>query len=360
MRPSRADVVLAAVTAVVVSAAALAGVSPQRPPGPGTFVFAAGFGALLLLRRRWPVGVLLVSCVGLLAYYALGFTPVGLALPVGAALFSAAEAGRLRWAAGTAAGLIVVSTVARAMTGETMAYLLGYELPITVAVAGAAIAFGDGVRSRRRFRQAVLAAAATDREHRIEQERLRVARDVHDVLAHTMSVVSLHADVATESLDDGDPAAARAALGHIRAASSDAGRELRRTVGLLRRRSAGVSAIAHLADVSGAAGLPVRVRTAGTARDLPAEVDQAAYRVVQEAVTNARRHARPDRVDVLLDYTGPGLRVVVSDDGPASGAACGAGQGLTGMRERVILLGGTLDAGPVPPSGFRVEAVLPA
>jgi signal transduction histidine kinase len=175
-----------------------------------------------------------------------------------------------------------------------------------------------------------------------------------------MSVVSLHADVAAESLDDDNPAAARAALGHIRAASSDAGRELRRTVGLLRQSCAGVAAVAQLADVSGAAGLPVRVRTVGAARDLPDQVDQAAYRVVQEAVTNARRHARPDRVDVLLDYTGAALRVVVSDDGPASGAAPGAGQGLTGMRERVTLLGGTLHAGPVEPCGFRVEAVLPA
>lgn len=355
----RSDVALAVGTAVVVSAAAAAGVSSQRTPGPGTFVFAAGFGAVLLARRR-PVGVLLVSGAGLLAYYALGFPPIGLALPVSAALYSAAEAGRLRWAAGIAAALIVVSTVARALTGETTSYLLGYDLPITVAVMGAAIAAGDGVRSRRRFRQAVLAAAATEREHRIEQERLRVARDVHDVLAHTMSVVSLHADVAAESLDDGNPAAVRAALGHIRVASSDAGRELRRTVGLLRHSSAGVAAIAQLAEVSGAAGLPVRIRTEGRARALPDEVDQAAYRVVQEAVTNARRHARPDRVDVLLDYTGPGLRVVVSDDGPASGAASGAGQGLTGMAERVTLLGGTLDAGPVSPSGFRVEAVLPA
>jgi signal transduction histidine kinase len=360
MRPSRTDAALAIGTAVVVSAAALAGVSTQRTPGPGAFVFAAGFGALLLLRRHRPVAVLLASCVVLTGYYALGFPPVGMAVPMAPALYSAAEAGRLRWAAGTAAGLILLSTVARALTGETTAYLLGFELPITVAIMGAAIAAGDGTRSRRRFREAVLAAAATDREHQIEQERLRVARDVHDVLAHTMSVVSLHADVAAESLDDDDPAAARAALGHIRAASSDAGRELRRTVGLLRQSCAGVAAIAQLADVSGAAGLPVRVRTAGAARDLPDKVDQAAYRVVQEAVTNARRHARPDRVDVLLDYTAAALRVVVSDDGPASGAAAGAGQGLTGMRERVTLLGGTLHAGPVEPAGFRVEAVLPA
>jgi signal transduction histidine kinase len=285
---------------------------------------------------------------------------VGTALPLGAAFYSAAEAGRLRWAVAVGAAVASLSTLARALTGESLGYLIGYELPITLAVTGAAIAFGDGVRSRRRFRDAVLAAAAADREHQVEQERLRVAREVHDVLAHTMSVVSLHADVAAESLADGDPVAARTALGHIRSAGSSAGAELRRTVGLLRQPSGGIADLARLAEVSGAAGLPVRIRTAGAPRAVPAEVDQAAYRVVQEAVTNARRHARPDRVDVLVEYAAAGVRIVVCDDGPASGAAAGAGQGLTGMRERVGLLGGTVHAGPVTPSGFRVEAVLPA
>jgi MYXO-CTERM domain-containing protein len=221
-RPRRTDLGLAVATAVVVAAAAMAKVSEQRPPSAGAFAAAALFGAVLLARRRRPVAVLLVSCAGLIGYYILGLPPVGLALPVGAALYSAAEAGRVWWAAGAGTALIVVSTVARGLTGETWVYLLGWDLPINAALMGAAIAFGDGVRSRRRFRDAVLAAAAADREHQVEQERLRVARDVHDVLAHTMSVVSLHADVAAESLAD-DPAAARTALRHIRRASSDAG-----------------------------------------------------------------------------------------------------------------------------------------
>lgn len=359
-RMRRTDAALAAATTVVVSAAALAQVAPDRPPpSPGVFVAAVLFGAVLLVRRRWPVGVLLVSCAGLLGYYTAGFTPIGMALPLGAALYTAAATGHLRWAVGAGTAMIVVSTVARVRTGQSVSYLFGWDLPITVALMGAAVAFGDGVRSRRRFRAAVLARAAADREHQVEQERLRVARDVHDVLAHTMSVVSLHADVAAESLDD-DPAAARAALGHIRRASSDAGTELRRTVGLLRAPCGGIAGLAALAEVSGAAGLPVRVSTEGVRRELRPEVDEAVYRVVQEAVTNARRHARPDRVDVRLDWTGPGLRLTISDDGPPAAPCGGAGQGLTGMRERVTLLGGRFDAGPVPPCGFRVEAVLPA
>jgi len=352
MRPLPADLHLAGVTTAVVSVAAVAKISPQRQADAGTFAFALAFGVLLLARRRHPVTVLLLSCACLLAYYALGYPPIGLALPVGAALYSAAEQGRLWWASGAALGLIAVSTVARALTGETVRYLLGFELPINLALMGAAIALGDGVRSRRRVKDAVLTAA-------VEQERLRVARDVHDVLAHTMSVVSLHADVAAEAMDD-DPGAVRTALRHIREASSSAGVELRRTVGLVRSPARGLSAVGGLAEVSAAAGLPVRVRVEGSRRALPGEVDQAAYRVVQEAVTNARRHARPDRVDVLIEYAPAQLRIVVRDDGPASGAASGAGLGLTGMRERVELLGGRLCAGPARPSGWSVEAVLPA
>lgn len=358
MRPTPTDLLLAGGTTAVVAVAAVARISPQRPAGPGTFACALAFGLVLLARRRHPVAVVLASCAGLLAYYALGYPPIGLALPVGAALYSAAEQGKLWWAAGAGAGLIVVSTVARVLTGETAGYVVGYEMPVNLAVMGAAIAFGDGVRSRRRFRAAVVAAAAAERDHHVEQERLRVARDVHDVLAHTMSVVSLHADVAAESLDD-DLGAARTALSHIRAASSSAGLELRRTVGLVRAPARGLASVADLAAVSAAAGVPVRIRVVGDRRSLPAGVDQAAYRVAQEAVTNARRHARPDRVDVLVEYADATLTVVVSDDGPASGNAAGAGLGLAGMRDRVELLGGTLRAGPAEPDGFQVEAVLP-
>jgi signal transduction histidine kinase len=351
------DLALGAATALIVGCAAAADISPQRPDGPGAYAFAAGFGALMLLRRSRPVTVLVVTAAGLLGYYALGFPPVGLALPAAAALFSAAEAGRIRWAVGVGAGLLTVSTVARLLTGETARYLLGYELPITLAVMGAAIAFGDGVRSRRRFRDAVVAAAAADGERQVEQERLRVARDVHDVLAHTMSVVTLHADVALEAVEDKDDNRARTALEHIRAAGSDAGRELRRTVGLLRAPPGGD--LADLAGVSAAAGLPIRITVQGNPRPMGTDAGHAVYRIVQEAVTNVRRHSRADRVDVLVDYRDRGLRVVVSDDGPPSGATTGAGQGVRGMRERAALLGGTVRAGPRPGRGYEVEAVLP-
>jgi signal transduction histidine kinase len=354
----RFDVALGAVTALVVAVAAGADVDPRRPDGPGAYAFALGFGLLMLARRRRPVPVLLATAGGLLAYYALGFPPIGLALPIGAALFSAAEAGRSRWAAGVAAALVVITYGGRLADGEGAGYLLAYELPTTLAVLAAAIGFGDGRRSRRLWHDAVLAAAHADRAQHVERERLRVARDVHDVLAHTMSVVTLHADVAAEALDDGDPAATRAALAHVRAASTEAGRELRRTLDVLRAAPGGIADLRALADLSAAAGLPVRVDVHGTPRALGADVDEAVYRIVQEAVTNARRHARPARVDVRVDYTPAGVGVRVSDDGPPSGAPPGAGQGLRGMRERVSLLGGTLHAGRCG-DGFTIAAELP-
>src|SRR5262245_34839567 len=158
-------------------------------------------------RRRWPVGVLLVTAAGLLVYYMLGYPPVGLAVPVAAALYSAAEAGRLRWAIGTAAGLVAVSTFFRIREGDDLAYLLGYEFAVTATLMAAVIALGEAVRSRRGWqaelrRQARAADLEREQEtaHRVEQERLRIARDLHDVLAHTISIVSLHSDVAREAL----------------------------------------------------------------------------------------------------------------------------------------------------------------
>jgi signal transduction histidine kinase len=118
--------------------------------------------------------------------------------------------------------------------------------------------------------------------------------------------------------------------------------------------------LAGLAAVSAAAGLPLRFTVRGTPRALTADTGHAVYRIVQEALTNARRHTRADRVDVLVDYREQRLRVLVSDDGPPSGAAAGAGAGLRGMCERAALLGGTLHAGPRPDKGYQVEAKLPA
>lgn len=354
------DAGLGAATAVVVGAAVTGNVRGDDTP-PIAYLFAAGFGALMLVRRPYPVLTLVASGIGLLGYYALGLPPIGLALPLGAALYSAAEAGRLRWAVGTAAVLVAVSSVARSLGGEDPGYLYAYELPTTVAVMAAAIVFGDGVRTRRLWRAEVAARTAREADRRIEQERLALARDLHDVLAHTVAVVTLHADVAAEALDAGDPAGARTAVDRIRQASGGAGRELRGTLAALRGEpdSADVAppmgVLARLGDLT--ADAPVDVTVVGDVRPLPQMVDATAYRIVQEALTNARRHAAGQDVSLTVSFRPRELGLRITNRG-AAGSVTG-GHGLRGMRERVALLGGNLDAGPGPDGTFVVAATLP-
>jgi signal transduction histidine kinase len=355
------DAGLGIATAAVVGVAVTANVRGEGTP-PVAYLFAAGFGALMLVRRPYPVLALVATGIGLLGYYALGLPPIGLALPVSAALYSAAEAGRLRWAVGAAAALVAVSSVARSLGGEDPGYLYGYELPTTGAVMAAAILFGDLVRTRRLWRQEVAVRLAREADRRIQHERVALARDLHDVLAHTISVVTLHADVAAEALDDGDMAAARTAVGRVRDASAGAARELRGTLAALRADPASaevappMGVLARLGELT--ADAPVAVAVEGDVRPLPQVVDATAYRIVQEALTNARRHAAGRAVYLTVSYrpTELGLRIV--NEG-ASGSATGGGHGLRGMRERVALLGGSLHAGAVPDGRFVVEATLP-
>ena len=349
----RTDLLLGAATAVVVGVAVAVDVRGSGAPAVA-YLFALGFGALMLLRRRWPVAVLVVSGAGLLGYYALGLPPIGLALPVGAALYSATEAGRLWWAVGTGAALVTVSSLARSLGGEDPGYLYGYELPTTVAVMAAAILLGEVVRSRRLWRAEVAGRAAREAERQVQHERLALARDLHDVLAHTMSVVTLHADVAAEAIEDGNTEAARTAVERVREASGGAARELRGTVGAL--RAGPVGSLARLDELIG--GRPVEVTVEGRERPLPQVVDATAYRIVQEALTNAQRHAPGRPVRLILGYHPAELRIRVVNAG-ATGSG-GGGHGLRGMRERAALLGGELTAGPVPDGSFVVTARLPA
>jgi signal transduction histidine kinase len=350
------SVVLGLLTAVIVAVAVAADV---RGDGvhPVAYLFAAGFGALMLVRRRHPVGVLVATGVGLLGYYALGLPPIGLALPVGAALYSAAEAGRLRWATATAAGLVAISSAARSLGGEDPGYLYAYELPTTVAVMAAAILLGDVVRTRRLWRAEAADRAAREVDRRMQHERVALARDLHDVLAHTISVVTLHADVAAEAIEDGNTSAARTAVRRVREASGGAARELRGTLAALRADEdppAGV--LARLGELTG--GAPVEVVVDGTERPLPQVVDSTAYRIVQEALTNARRHAAGHPVRLTIGYRPSSLELTIVNEGAAEARA--GGHGLRGMRERVALLGGTLHAGRAEDGTFVVAATLPA
>lgn len=337
------------------------------------YVMALVLGALMLLRRRAPVTVLLATCALVIGNYVIELPTIGLAIPVAGALYSAAEAGRTGWAAGSSIALLVVSTLARLGQGQDVAYLLGYELASTVAVMGAAIALGDGTRQRRegvrqRERIAVLDAQARDAEaaELLARERTRIARDLHDAVGHHLSVVSLHAAVATEALEEGeaDLSTVRDELDHVTQASREGLRDLRSTVRALREPGAEVEPIAGLAHLESLvesvrdAGLTVRV-SGSAGEGLTALVDATAYRVIQEALTNTLRHARARRAAVLLERDGDELVVTVTDDGRTMEVPVREGSGLTGMRERVRMAEGTMAFEAVPTGGFRVGVRLP-
>jgi signal transduction histidine kinase len=204
---------------------------------------------------------------------------------------------------------------------------------------------------------------------RVAEERLRIARDLHDVVAHHIALVNVQAGVAAHVMDK-RPDQAKEALAHVREASRSALDELRVTVGLLRQSgdpeaptepAPGLAVLDELLDTFRNAGLPVELARTDQGTELPAAVDLAAYRIIQEALTNVRKHAGPDaRAEVSVVRVGRTVEVTVLDDGAPTGqAADGGGHGLLGMRERATALGGALSAGPRYGGGFRVQAILP-
>jgi signal transduction histidine kinase len=200
------------------------------------------------------------------------------------------------------------------------------------------------------------------------EERLRIARELHDSLTHSISVVCVQAGVAVHLARKRGEEVPPALLA-IQEAGADAARELRTTLSVLRSQEdgdgSGLGQLHQLVGRARTAGLPVTVTVTGAERPLPADVDQAAYRIVQEALTNVSRHAGQACASVHLHYTPDALSVQVEDDGLGAGASTGSrpagpGLGLIGMRERVTALGGRLHAGPRDGSGFGVRAELPA
>jgi signal transduction histidine kinase len=378
IHPTRVEALLGVAVFCLVAVAVVGDASPAGRSIAGyvvAFAFAVGFGALLLAGRTWPLPVLIVTAVGILVYYALDLPPIGLAAPIAAALYVAAERGRVRWAVGVAGFLLASSVGVRLAEGDDAAIVLGLDLGSEVALMLAVIALGDAVRSRRALRaelarQAVAAEEERRREaaRQVDAERVRIARELHDTLGHTMSVVTLQAAVGEEALTDGKPAEARAALEAIGAAGAGAMTELRATLGTLRRDTgapepaAGLDRLPALVDGVRRSGLPVELLVGSDSSAIPAVVGTTAYRVVQEALTNVLRHAGAGCASVTVDTAGGRLLVEVVDDGrgaPSGPVAVEPGHGLHGMRERVALLGGDLQVGDADGGGFRVRARLP-
>jgi signal transduction histidine kinase len=231
-----------------------------------------------------------------------------------------------------------------------------------------AIAAGDAVRTRRESMDRLVAQQQEESQRRLGEERLRIAREVHDVVAHAMVAINVQAGVAAHRLDQ-DPEQARTALRAIKDASGEALADLRATLGVLRgddaeapvRPAAGLGDLDELAAGLRAAGVEVELDV-GDVSALPGAVQAAGYRIVQEALTNALRHAGAAHVCVRIRREGELVRVEVADDGggaAVNGAGGGSGSGVPGMRERAAALGGTLEAGPAAAGGWRVAAELP-
>ncbi|MDH6520915.1 signal transduction histidine kinase [Streptomyces sp. SAI-135] len=324
---------------------------------------------VLLWRHRRPVPVVFAATAAAMVYLGAGYPYGPVFLPVALACFSAVVAGH-RKAAWTALGMLWAGHVLVAHwlyqwlpPAEDPAAPWGQEGVIAAWVV-AIVAVAELARTRREQWARERAERARAARRRADEERLRIARELHDVLAHSISVINVQAGVGLALLDT-DPEQARTALTTIKAASKEALGEVRQVLDTLRTPGDAPRAPAPGLDrlpelVSQAAGAGLTVEVEGAAPALPPGADLAAFRIVQEALTNVVRHSGSRHARVRLDHDGGALRLRVDDDGPATGAdAGGSGNGLAGMRERAAALGGTIEAGPRPEGGFRVLAVLP-
>ncbi|MFD9320044.1 sensor histidine kinase [Streptomyces sp. NPDC060053] len=367
--PWRSTVLLTALVLVGSNFAAHAQEGQRAPLDAFARVLLVLASGLLLWRQRHPVAVVFGTACAAALYLGAGYPYGPVFVTVAVACFTAVVAGHRR-AAWTALGLLwaVHLLVAHWLyrwlppAGDDQASY-GQEIVVAGwAVAIVAIAALVRIRREQWARERAERAQATRR--RADEERLRIARELHDVLAHSLSVINVQSGVGLALLDS-DPEQARTALTTIKSASKEALDEVRQVLDSLRTPgdaprapAPGLDRLPELVEQAARAGLTVDV--AGRPPRLSPHTDLAAFRIVQEALTNVVRHSGSRHARVRLDHGAGTLRLRIDDDGPATGAdAGGSGNGLAGMRERAAALGGTIEAGPRPEGGFRVLAVLP-
>jgi signal transduction histidine kinase len=354
------DWVLAAGVAVTLVATGLSGQHSATPLDPLGYALLAAGGLALVARRRAPVAVLAVTGLCAVGYQATGFD-----VPAVAYLFAVYAAVRAGHRAVTVVASVIMLVVlplavladlhdagaafARARGGLEIAWLIA---------AGAA---GEALRqAERRADEAERIREETARR-RADEERLHIARELHDSLTHQISVIKVQAEVAVHLAHKrGEPVPE--ALLAIREAGREAARELRATLEALRDDDRPAHGLDHVPDLVRRArtvGLETTLTIDGHPGDVPAAVDRTAYRIVQESLTNITRHAAAATASVRIDYRPDSLVIRVEDDGTATPAATVPGVGLLGMRERVTALGGRLRAAPRSEGGFAVHAELP-
>ncbi|MEU8135300.1 sensor histidine kinase [Streptodolium elevatio] len=388
-RPWAFDALLTAFTICAVIGGALA--QPKEHAQvighPNAFNLALGVVTCLplLIRRRHPLVVLALTELGQLAYLAADGREGSILIPTLIAMYTVASREGLRRSLWIASAVAVGHTVIRLTVLGTAFlrpenYLSAVWLYLPVAV-------GEAVRAKRAYWaevQARLARADREREEearrRVTAERMRIARELHDVVAHSIAMINIQAGVAAHVIDQ-DSGQAKQALVHIKEASRDALAELRTTLGVLRQDgdsdtptepTPGAEGIGALVASFRTAGLPVLLQVTGEQRALPAPVGLALYRIVQESLTNAVKHAGPGaEATVRISYQAYSVRLEVADNGfgvaaeqtgdaAADATGHGTGHGVLGMRERATAVGGTLGVGPRGGErGFLVTAELP-
>jgi signal transduction histidine kinase len=384
--PRVADALIAIAVAVLGLASGLGARAQHQHMPLAAIPVLTAMGLVLYPRRRYPAAVLGAVAAGVVTLIALGASLGGSFLAVLCACYSAAVYGSRR----LGIGLITGAVAAVVLIGIPQSLDVGHgvlraiPVPTILAAAGAAL-FGLLIRSQFSARNAQLAVMAERAEWATAQreqearratlaERLRIARELHDIVAHHVSVVVIQAQGA-QRVADREPDRARQAMADVERTARTALEEMRRMLGLLRSPddgedtgsldvARGMADIAALAGRMTGAGVAVTVRTTGEPYAVPEDVGLAVYRIAQEALTNVLKHAGPAHAEVHLHY-GEQLEITVTDDGRGAAAVLtgaeppGAGRGTTGMRERVAMLGGRFTAGPRPGGGFRVHAVIP-
>ena len=332
----------------------------------------------LIVRRRWPIPVLIVTLAATIGHAALIEGPVvNESLGALVALFTVAERYDRR------VSVTAVLAVAAAFAAVILARAAGSQIAVsgfiqTLLAVGIVWALGDWARTRRRYADAIEENArlqVADREERarraVQDERERIARELHDIVTHHVSVVVIQAGAGLTALER-RPEQARTALEAIDRTGRQALTDMRRMLGILgagqpaddpsREPMPSLGRLGELIEEVRAAGLPVELSIEGDRRPLDAGIELSAYRIVQEALTNALKHASGARARVSIRYEDRALEIDVADQGGSGrrdlGEAGSGGRGLIGMRERVALFAGQLEAGPHD-GGFRVRARLP-
>ncbi|UFR03102.1 sensor histidine kinase [Streptomyces sp. Go40/10] len=376
-------VVLLGVSAV--SVVNLDGTPGHHGTVPEGMAVSVALCAVVALRRRFPEPMLLVALVIGLAQVVLDVETTVADFAMLVITYTVAAVGA-RWASRLALAVsLCAATVAQMRWPEEQASFPGQVAIAVFQTVPFALAWvlGDSMRTRRAyFAQLEERASRLEKEREaqakvaVAAERARIARELHDVVAHNVSVMVVQADGAAYVMDAA-PDQAKKALETISSTGRQALAEMRRLLGVLRtgeHQESGeyvpqpdVEQIDDLVEQCRSSGLPVDFKVEGTPRPLPSGVELTAYRIVQEALTNTRKHGGPNAgASVRLVYFDDGLGLLVEDDGKGAphelyeeGGADGQGHGLIGMRERVGMVGGTLDAGPRPGGGFRISALLP-